>query len=188
MIKRLIIDADVCIKLGTSEKYCFLQELLPCLSEKSFIHQYVYDEILTPASAKTQLNWLIGSGFLDVIDSNDLSVLEKTIYEAAYNLLSRVMANPGKPRQNHGEISSLAMAKALSIPVFFTDERNLQPIIDANLNTGIDNIKCIRIIDVIHSIQRGKIGGFYRKQAKAMWVLSGKPKEVFDSKVWPTGQ
>jgi len=83
------------------------------------------------------------------------------------------------------EVSSLAMAKTLSIPVFFTDERDLQTIIDLNLNTGIDDIKSVRIVDIMNMIKRGDITGFNRKQAKAMWAMSGKGKGVFDSEVWP---
>ena len=79
----------------------------------------------------------------------------------------------------------MAMAKTMSIPVFFTDERNLQPIIDNTLNTGLDDIVCIRIIDVIEKIKLGEIGGFSRKQAKVMWAISGKEKRIFDSVVWP---
>jgi len=184
MVSRLIVDADVCIKLGQSEKYCFLQQILPALSAKVFIHQTVYDEILISASVKKQLNALISRGFLEIIDSDNLSTEEKTIYDATYSLLSAVMMNPHKPRQNHGEVCSLAIAKALSVPVFFTDERDLQPIIDAIMNSGIDDIKCMRIVDVINKIKFGEIEGFNRKQAKAMWVLSGKKKEVFDSDVW----
>ena len=188
MIKKMIVDADVCIKLGQSDTYPFLRQLLPCISEKVVIHQYVYDEILIPASVKKQLNSLTSVGTLEIIDASNLSINERAAYDATYKLLAGVMMNPNNPRQNHGEVSSLAMAKTLSIPVFFTDERDLQPIIDRNLNTGIDDIKCIRLIDVMNMLKHEEIEGFNRKQAKAMWVMSGKNKELFDSEIWPIGK
>ena len=185
MVRKMIVDADVCIKLGQSDKYLFLQQLLPCLSEKVFIHQQVYNEILIPTSAKKQLNSLISGGALEIIDTSGLSVNEKAIYNATYELLAGVMMNPNNPRQNHGDVSSLAMAKTLCIPVFFTDERDLQPIIDLILNTGVNDVKCIRIIDIMNMIKLGGIEGLSRKQAKAIWAISGKDKGIFDSDVWP---
>jgi hypothetical protein len=185
MFEKLIVDADVCIKLGSSEKYCFLQLLLPCMSKKTYIHKCVYDEILIPASVKNQLNKLICDGFLEVIDVGNLSSDEKAIYDAVYSRLARVMMNPNKPRQNHGEVSSLAMAKTISIPVFFSDERDLQPIIDETMNTGLDDIVCVRIVDVVEKVRLGEIEGVSRKQAKAMWVMSGKDTGIFDNKIWP---
>ena len=150
MIDRLIVDADACIKLGGSEKFCFLQQLLPLLANKAFIHRHVYtEEILRPASVKTQLNKLISDGFLEIIDENTLTANEKAVFDAVYNALARVMLNPNKPRENLGEAYSLAMAKVSSIHMFLTDERDLQPIIDRLLNTGLDDINCIRLIDII---------------------------------------
>jgi len=53
------------------------------------------------------------------------------------------------------------------------------------LNTGIGDIKCIRLIDVMKMLKCGEVEGFSRKQAKAMWVMSGKDKKSFDTEVWP---
>jgi len=77
MIKKMIVDADVCIKLGQSDTYLFLQQLLPRLSEKVVIHQYTYNEVLIPASARKQLNSLTSDGTLEIIDSSSLSIDEK---------------------------------------------------------------------------------------------------------------
>jgi len=186
MIERLIVDADVCIKLGSSEKYCILQQLLQCLSKKSFIHRYVYDEeLLITASIKKQLNKLICDGYLEIIDESSLSFNDNALFNAVYSKLANVMIDQSNPRKNHGEVCSLAIAKTMSIPVFFTDERNLQPIIDRVLNTGLGDIVCIRIIDVVEKIKREEIKGFGRKQAKVIWRLSGKAAGVFDTEIWP---
>jgi hypothetical protein len=34
MLEQMIIDADLCIKLGSSEKYHFLLEVLPLIAKK----------------------------------------------------------------------------------------------------------------------------------------------------------
>ena len=68
--------------------------------------------------------------------------------------------------------------------MFATDEKNLQPIIDKQLNTGMDDITCIRIVDIITKAKDGEIE-LPRKIAKALWLVAGKKKEVFDNKIWP---
>ena len=103
---------------------------------------------------------------------------------ATFNSLASVMINPNKPRKNLGEVSSLAMAKTKSITYFGTDEKDLQVIIDEKLNNGIDNIYCIRIIDIIEMIRDEKLKGLTRKEAKALWRLSDKSTEQFN-KIWP---
>ncbi len=76
------------------------------------------------------------------------------------------------------------MAKTKSIPYFATDEMELQPIIDKILNTGMNDIICLRIEDVIQRIRLGEISGFKRKEAKVLWRLAGKRTDVFDKDIW----
>lgn len=102
-----------------------------------------------------------------------------------YSKLANVMINPERPKKNRGETCSLAMAKTKGIPYFATDEKELQPIIDKILNTGIDDIFCVRIEDVIHRIKSGEIEGFKRKEAKVLWRLAGKSTDIFDNEIWP---
>ena len=50
-LDRIIIDADLCIKLGNSEKYPFLREVLPLLAKDICIHACAYDEVKMPHCA-----------------------------------------------------------------------------------------------------------------------------------------
>ncbi|MBP3041495.1 hypothetical protein J9303_18790 [Bacillaceae bacterium Marseille-Q3522] len=102
----------------------------------------------------------------------------------AYNQLAAVMIDPRRPNKNKGETCSRAYAKVKSIPIFATDERNLQPIIDSQLNTGLNNIHCLRIVDIVNMAKNEDIH-LPRKIAKAIWVISGKNKSDFDRSVWP---
>ncbi len=183
--KKIIIDADICIKMGASSKYRYVEELFPTIAEKIYIHKTAYDEILIPESAKKQVDLLIQEGILELIDEYQLSSIERRIYNATFNSLASVMINPSKPKKNAGEVSSLAMAKAKSITYFGTDEKDLQTIIDEKLNSGIDNIYCIRIVDIIRMVRDGELEGLKRKEAKALWKLSGKSIEWFDKDIWP---
>ncbi|GAA3650123.1 hypothetical protein [Asaccharospora irregularis] len=184
-LKQMIIDVDICIKIGASSKYRYIEKLFPSIAEKIYIHKSVYDEIMMPASAKEQVDTLIKCGALELIDEYRLGSIEKKVYDAAFESLASVMINPNKPKKNAGEVSSLAMAKAKSITYFGTDEKDLQTIIDEKLNTGIDNIYCIRIVDIIEMVRDGKLEGLIRKEAKALWKLSGKSTEWFDKEIWP---
>lgn len=181
----IIVDADFCIKVGASPKYRYLEKVLVELADKVYIHKAVYDEILTPICAKEQVDSLRKQGILELLDENELQNIEKIIYQGIYSQLEKVMSNPKRPKKNRGEICSLAMAKTKCIPYFATDEKNLQPIIDFILNTGLDDISCIRIEDVIYKIKVGEIKGFKRKEAKVLWRLAGKSTVTFDKDVWP---
>jgi hypothetical protein len=75
----------------------------------------------------------------------------------AYSQLASVMVDPRKPNKNKGEICSLAYAKVKDIPIFATDECDLQPIIDSQLNTGMNDIYCLRIIDIINMAKNEQI-------------------------------
>jgi len=149
------------------------------------MHRVVYDEIMIPRCAKQQIDFLIEQNVIELIDENSLSDSDKQIYYSTYQLLSSVMIDKANPRKNLGEVCSLSIAKTLSIPIFATDEKDLQPIIDFNLNTGMDNITCLRIVDIINQAKDGIIPGLSRKMAKILWVISGKQKELFDSGIWP---
>ncbi len=184
-LKQMIIDADICIKIGGSPKYRYVETLFPAIAEKIYMHRVVHDEIMMPACAKEQVDQLIQNGILELIDEEQLSDIERNIYDTTFSSLASVMINPNKPKKNAGEVSSLAMAKTKSITYFGTDEKDLQTIIDEKLNTGIDNIYCIRIIDIIRMIRDGKLEGLKRKEAKGLWRLSGKSTEWFDKDIWP---
>jgi hypothetical protein len=184
-LNEIIVDADFCIKVGASSKYRYLEQMLPLIADKAYIHGVAYNEILIPASAKEQIQAMIKQGSIEVVSEENLSAFEKNIYDSTYHLLAKAMIDPNNPKKNIGEVSSLAMAKTKSIPYFVTDEMNLQPIVDKLLNTGMEDITCIRIIDIVNKIKSGELKGFYRKEAKRLWILSMKDKNIFDSIIWP---
>ncbi len=184
MIDSMIIDADLCIKLGSSSKYRFLYDLLPLISKKIYMHSYARGEVLTPSSAVSQLNDLVNEGIIQVVNESGLDAKDRAVFDAAYRNLERVMIGPYNPRKNKGETCSLAYAKATGIPVFATDEKNLQPIIDSQLNTGLDDIVCLRIVDIIQKAYDGEIN-IKRKVCKALWTIAGKNKDTFDKDIWP---
>lgn len=187
MYEKIIVDADLCIKLGCSEKYRFLFEVLPLISEKIYMHEHAFSEVLIPESAQKQLKELVDKEIVSVVSEKNLSKNEKIIFRMAYKMLSEVMIDPSRPNKNKGETCSLAYAKATGIPIFATDEKTLQPIIDKLLNTGIDDIHCLRIIDIIELCRNGQIA-LSRKYAKALWrIASGRKdaNDLFDSKIWP---
>lgn len=184
MIDKMIIDADLCIKLGGSNKYRYLYDILPMIAKRIYIHTYAHGEVMAPSSAVNQPQNLIWEGKVELVNENTLDSKDRAIFTLAYRNLERVMIDPHRPNKNKGEVCSLAYAKAKSIPVFATDEMKLQPIIDSQLNTGMNDITCIRIIDIIEKAHSGEIA-IPRKICKALWLVSGKKKETFDKDVWP---
>lgn len=184
MIDKMIVDADLCIKLGGSNKYRYLHDILPLVANKIYMHTHAYEEVMMPPSAVNQLKELITEGKVELINESGLDAKSRVIFDAAYQNLKKVMIDPHRPNKNKGEACSLAYAKATDIPIFATDEMNLQPIIDSQLNTGINNITCIRIVNIIEMAHAGKIN-IPRKVCKALWLVAAKKKELFDKEIWP---
>lgn len=48
----------------------------------------------------------------------------------------------------------------------------------------MDDITCIRIVDIITKAKDGEIA-LPRKIAKALWLVAGKKKDIFDNEIWP---
>lgn len=184
MVDKMIIDADLCIKLGGSQKHQFLYAVLPLVSNQIYMHTHAYSEVMLPPSAVKQLKALVDEGTVVLVNENNLDKVDRVIYDAAYKNLEKIMINPKHPNKNKGETCSLAYAKATGIPIFATDEMNLQPIIDSQLNTGINDITCLRIVDIVKKAKKGEVD-VPRKVCKALWIIAGKSKETFDDKVWP---
>ena len=134
MINKMIIDADLCIKLGGSNKYRYLHDILPLVANKIYMHTHAHGEVMMPLSAVSQLRELISEGKVELVNESGLDSKDRVVYDAAYRNLEKVMMDPHRPNKNQGETCSLAYAKATGIPVFATDEMNLQPIIDSQLN------------------------------------------------------
>ena len=184
MIDRMIVAADLCIKLGSSSRYRFLYDVLPRIASHIYMRSYAQGEVMMPQSAVEQLNALISEGKVIVVDEKQLKPAERRIYSGTYKMLADLMIDPARPTKNKGEVSSLAYAKTAGIPVFATDEMNLQPIIDKKLNIGIDDIHCLRISDIAGMAHNGELN-LPRKVCKALWVIAGKSREVFDRDIWP---
>lgn len=124
---------------------------------------------------------------MQVVNQSGLDSVTRAVYDMSYALLERAMIDPRKPNKNKGEACSLAYAKAMNIPIFATDEANLQPIIDSQLNTGISNITCLRIRNVVEMIRDKQID-LPRKYAKALWRIAynnDSANKIFDEKIWP---
>ena len=184
MLPQMMIDADICIKLGGSDKHLFLEQIIPLLANEVFMHKHAFSEVMMPPSATRQLANLVKDGKIKIVDETILSTPERAIYDMTFIKLERVMIDPRFKNKNRGEVCSLAYAKAIGIPVFATDEMDLQTIIDVQLNSGIADVKCLRIIDIVQMARSEGIC-IKRKVAKSLWVISGKAKEIFDQSIWP---
>lgn len=185
-LEKLIIDADMCIKIGWIKNVPLIEMIIPTITEKAYMHRYVYqDEILTPKNAKMQIENLIKLGIVEILDEEWLEVIDRKIYEDTKNILKWAMIGTKEKGKNWGEVLSLSMAKVLAIPYFMSDERELQGIIDKYLSTGSNNdIKVIRVKDLIVWIKDNPECGLNRKIAKILWVGTGKNKKEFDDFIW----
>ena len=86
MVEKIILDADICLKIGGSGKYRLLYELVPSLAENAYIHKTTYNEILYPPAAKAQIEQLISEKKVHLVSENDLEKNDRKVYDMAYML------------------------------------------------------------------------------------------------------
>ena len=187
IFQEIIVDTDICLKIGKAEHRNFLELLVPFLAENTYIHRYVYEEIIWPQEVKDQINRMLSMGTLLMIDQHALDPVESILYRQSVAKLEAIMIHPKFPLRHRGEIHSLAMAKARSIPIFATDEQKLQPRVDRILNTGIGgfNILCVGISDILKKLATSDQIDISRDDAKAIWLSSGRDEPSFNQVIWP---
>lgn len=187
--KKIILDADIYIKLNGFERVQnTLYRVVSQITEKAYIHQYVNEEeILTK---RDQLQKLISEGIVEVLNP-DIVLAEaatKSVYtETKQTLFKELLGEevPKNKRGKHfGEVHSLAIAKALSIPVFMSDEGNLQPIVNRLLNTGIDDITVFRLKNILLWMKENTECGFNKNDAKAILFGTTDRQYLESNKVW----
>ena len=193
-LDKVLLDADICFKLGRFISSQFIARIIPHVADEVFIHEYVYErELMTNVTGKPQLEVLVKANVITVLEEGQLSVSDKESYNSTVELLCQVMKgkNSFYDNEHRGEIVSLAMAKTVGIPIFMTDEKNLQPIIDSKLNTGVGNdIHVFRLIDLILFIKSNLNKEIKRKEARSLWCGSYDKKYFetnklkFDNEIW----
>ena len=105
MVEKIILDADICLKLGGSGKYQVLYELVPLLARNVYIHKTTFEEILSP---KAQITQLIAEGKVHIVSEADLDKDDRKVYDMTYDKLYGVMKDPTRSRKNVGEVCALA--------------------------------------------------------------------------------
>lgn len=183
---KIILDTDICIKIGNYEKVKFLEMIIPKIAQKTYMHRYVYEnELLTPKNAKDQIDNLIRENIIEILDEEKLNVIDKFIYDDTKNTLKEYMIGTKEEGENWGEVVSLSMAKTLSIPYFVSDESKLQPIINKHLNVGTEyDISVVRVEQIAKWIKENRDCDIGRKTAKALWRSCGKDIREFDEVIW----
>ncbi len=75
MLEKIIVDADLCIKLGGSNKYQYLYEILPLVAEHIYMHTYAHREVMMPPSAVNPRKvakalWVIAGKSKEIFDNS----------------------------------------------------------------------------------------------------------------------
>ena len=191
---RVIIDADICINLSNYAAKNALRYVLTNIAHEVNIHEYVLETEILNAKCVNEIHQLINEGKIKVqTPPSDLKTIESKIYIETCNFLARAIGiDISKDRCEHkGEVVSVAMAKTLGIHVFMSNEWALQNEIDECINTGIDDVRIFRMVDIILWIKDNPGCGLSRKDALHIWLLSCKKikfeqcKADFNCKLWP---
>lgn len=186
-----ILDADFAIKVGTTEVINVIGDLLPQFCEKLYVHRHVFEnEILFPPMVKQRLQALIDCGLAEVVDRASIEQsagsLSVSVYDNTVEMLRTADAETKMGGKNWGEVVSLALAKAMSLPVFLSDEAGAQTLIDDHLNLGgeSDDERNIRVVRIRDFVVWMRDNGLPRKQGRVLWIAAGKTRNEFD-RIWP---
>lgn len=82
MFDKMIIDADLCIKLGRNDKYRYLYDVLPLVSKTIYMHTHAYSEVMAPFSAVGRLRDFISDGKVELVNETTLNSLERAVFDA----------------------------------------------------------------------------------------------------------
>ncbi len=189
-----ILDADFAIRVGQTEVINVIGELLPQFCTTLYVHRYVFEnEILFPPLVRQRITALIEAGLAAIVDREYIErqgdSLAAAVYDETVQLLGSVDPDTKVRGKNWGEVVSLALAKAMNIPVFLSDESGAQSLVDEYLNLSEEmpeaagNILVVRVRDFV-AWMRDK--GLPRKQGRVLWIAAGKPRDGFD-RIWPPG-
>jgi hypothetical protein len=190
-----ILDTDFALKLEKVRKFNAIEKYIPQLVKKLYIHRYVYDnEILMPKRTKDQIDKLLDNDNAIIVDAEALrhDAYKSMIYHQTIQHLEKVDPETRPNGKNWGEIVSTAYAFASGIPFILSDERDLQELLNDELNSGTDkDILVIRLKDFIVGM---KEKGLSRKEAYAMWCFAHQDerdkakmdwaKNVFQKDIW----
>ncbi|WP_128658931.1 hypothetical protein [Paenibacillus sp. 598K] len=190
-----ILDTDFALKLEKVQKFNAIEKYIPLLVKKLYIHRYVYEnEILMPKRTKDQIDKLIEDERAVIVDAEDLryDAYKSLIYQQTIQHLELVDPETRVNGKNWGETVSVAFAFASGIPFILSDERELQELLNNELNSGTDkDILVIRLRDFIEAMKKK---GLSRKEAYAMWCFAHqderdrekmeRAKSVFQNDIW----
>jgi hypothetical protein len=191
---RVIVDTDVCIKLFEYKALDAMRLVFDGIADEVCIHRYLVEEELVSGPIRVHVRELMADGILNMLDPNTvLSQMESVLYHATAMKFAQVHGvDLSKSRCEHmGEVLTVALAKTLGIGILLSDESVLQYEINRVLNTGLDDLRVLRMWDIIHWIMSHPDCGIKRRDAKTIWLASGyhyemrKRKERFDE-AWPT--
>lgn len=125
-----------------------------------------------PKRTKDQIDKLIETERAVIVDAESLrhDAHKLLIYQQTIQHLERVDPETTANGKNWGETVSVAFAFASGIPFILSDERELQELLNDELNMGTD--KDITVIRLRNFIEAMKEKGLSRKEAYAIWCFA----------------
>lgn len=190
-----MLDADFALKLEKIQRFNAIEKYIPLLVKKLYIHRYVYEnEILMPKRTKDQIAKLIELDKAFIVDANSLrhDTYQSLIYIQTIQQLEKMDPETRINGKNWGETVTIAFAFAKGIPFILSDERELQELINHQLNSG--TCTDITVIRLRRFVEGMKERGLSRKEAYAIWCFAhsderdkaklDKAKRAFQNDIW----
>jgi predicted nucleic acid-binding protein len=184
--KNALLDTDIVMKIGGFTEEILLSKILLSYQSNLFIHEYlIKEELVINKQAIDQLNNMISSGEVTILEECDLNDKELFEYESALKILASEMDVDLRKRRckNAGEVKSMAMAFAKDFEYFISDDRAARVAAKKHLQK-LDGtyLTTIRMQDIIKHIKiNQETLHISRKTARKLYLYGVNPKMALNA-------
>ena len=166
-----VVDTSVILRLGDEDAFHVIPQLFAC----TIVPQKVLDEIINHQELKKEMEMYQQKGKVKIVGSTMLNQFQQASYNSVITSLRPYLSYEPGPHSNIGEMSSVAMAIALSVPIVLMDDLEAEKVIAGIL--GIRNeINIFRSVAVIRAAKARDI--ILRRTERALekkWGSKGRP-------------
>ena len=166
-----VVDTSVILRLGDEDAFHVIPQLFAC----TIVPQKVLDEIINHQELKKEMEMYQQKGKVKIVGSTLLNQFQEASYNSVITSLRPYLSYEPGPHSNIGEMSAVAMAVALSVPIVLMDDSEAERVI-ARIPGIRDEINIFRSVAVIRAARARDI--ITRKTERALekkWGSKGRP-------------
>jgi len=141
-----VVDTSVIVRLGDERIFHVIPQLFAC----AIVPQEVLDEIINHQALKRQISTYQQAAKVKIAGRIMLNQFQRASYDSAISSMRPYLSCEQGPYSNIGEMSAVALAIALSVPIVLMDDSDAEKVI-ARIPGIQDEIRIFRSVAVIRA-------------------------------------